>query len=130
MVCSGTTSFVLLRSGGDSSGNACVRLCGHLVLLSSETHGQSGQAAQAKIFPPDNRPGLQAEIFEPRKKSRERDLPFHSGKRRAEAEMSAEAKCDMAIFLTTNIQAIRIGETLRIAICRAHDRIYGLPFFY
>ena len=56
------------------------------------------------------------------------DLSFCAGQRGTEAEVSRPSEGEMPIVLPGEIEAVRVGETLGIAIAGGHDRDDGLSF--
>jgi len=63
-------------------------------------------------------------ILKPPQECIESDLTLHTRKRRPETKMGSPAKSQMAVIGTKQIQAVRIGESVWIAVCRSKDRDY------
>lgn len=90
-------------------------------------HGQGLKAPQRERRPSDRRSG-QLEMAEAGQQRGERHLAFQPGQRRAEAVVDAAAEGHMAVGVTGDVEAARIGEGRRVTVRRSehqHDLIAG-----
>src|SRR5205823_6318243 len=94
-----------------------------------EVDRQPCQPAQPEVCAPFERPGLELPVRQAAQHRFECSLPFNAGQRSAEAKVRGPTKRKMAIMGARNVEAIRIGKSLRVAISSRHHIYYGLAFF-
>src|ERR1041385_5411026 len=113
------TTFAVEKLWGD-------RRCRHDFV---ESDVQSRQAAQAKIVTPNNlcvrRQGQIGRAASERLKGK---LAFDARQGGAKTKVTGPAKREMRIIGASQIERVRICESLGIAIARSHDRNHRLPF--
>src|SRR5690348_7257793 len=101
--------------------------CGTVYSGGTVKHDRQGsQSSQAEIVPPDQVPGLERQIGQPSQDGFKGDLALEPRQRSAEAKMRGPSERYVAVVLARDVQAVRIGETLRIAVGSAHYRNHRL----
>src|SRR5229473_613713 len=98
------------------------------VVTTSERYWQGGEAAQSQVFAPFDGAWCELHLRHTLQQGCESCLALDPCQRRAKAEVAGPREGNMAVVLATDIQAVRVGETLRVAIGSTHDRDNRLAF--
>jgi hypothetical protein len=90
---------------------------------------QRCKTSQPEIFAPDKWcVRLQSQILGSSRQRFKCQLPFDSRQRGPETKVAGPAKRQVPVVRARDVEAIRIGEPIRIAIAGGHDRNYRLTF--
>src|SRR5919197_2723616 len=88
---------------------------------------QRGETSKGEVGSPDQRPRLELEARESAYEGLQGDLALDPRERRAEAKVRGPAEGEMAVVGAPEIEAIRVGESLGIAVGGADHGKHGLP---
>jgi hypothetical protein len=87
-----------------------------------ESDPQSFQAAKSCIFAPTKRILQKLWVLQATEQRIEGNLTFHACKGCSEAKVCSPPEGEMPVVRTKKIQAIRVGKSVWIAICRSEYR--------
>src|SRR5215831_7705861 len=88
---------------------------------------ERGQAAQGKVGTPLQRLGLERPVLK-LQQFLKGDLSLDAGQWRAKTEVPAPSERQVLVVRSRKVELIRVGEAIRVAICRAKYGKYGLMF--
>src|SRR5436190_16213923 len=96
----------------------------------SRNNGETLKTVKVRKFAPARWRIAKAKILKAREQCRDRELRLEAGERCAYADVRPAAKADMRIGSACEIEAIRIGERLRIAVRSAEHHGHHLPLLH